>query len=85
VSSDGLRLLLAAVLRRAAAARRVSIATTPSIASYRTTNFAQILKAPIRWNGDPLVSRAGEGAKVRVDVTAAAGRLRSLPAVLLRE
>jgi hypothetical protein len=55
------------------------------IASYRTTHFAQIVKAPIRWNGDPLMSRAGESAKVIVDVTAAAGQLRSLPAVLLRE
>ena len=33
----------------------------------------------------PLVSRAGESANVIVDVTAAAGQLRSLPAVLLRE
>jgi hypothetical protein len=49
------------------------------------THFAQIVKAPIRWNGDPLVSRAGESAKIIVDVTAAAGQLRSLPAVLLRE
>jgi hypothetical protein len=57
----------------------------PFIASYRTAHFAPIVKAPIRWNGDPLVSRAGESAKVIVDVTAAAGQLRSLPAVLLRE
>jgi hypothetical protein len=58
---------------------------TAFIASYRTTHFAQIVKALIRWNGDPLVSRSGESAKVVVDVTAAAGQLRSLPAVLLRE
>jgi hypothetical protein len=62
-----------------------SVNATAFIASYRTTHFAQIVKAPIRWNGDPLVSRAGESAKVIVDVTAAAGQLRSLPAVLLRE
>jgi len=55
------------------------------IASYQTTRFAQIVKAPIRGNGDPLVSRAGESAKVIVDVTAAAGQLRSLPAVRRRE
>ena len=33
----------------------------------------------------PLVSRAGESANVIVYLTAAAGQLRSLPAVLLRE
>ena len=78
------RLILARTMLARSGCTR-SVIETAFIASYRTTHFAQIVKAPIRWNGDPLVSRAGESAKVIVDVTAAAGQLRSLPAVLLRE